>query len=106
MTRRSPPSGNPAGTSARRLAPASSSSSRCRAASPTACGRGPTRADRSEKIASAMSLIYELIGRWWVGLIRQRYRDEIRAAAAVGVGLTVIAIGAYLATRSEEEEEA
>jgi len=53
-----------------------------------------------------MSLVYELIGRWWVGLIRQRYRDEIRAAAAVGVGLTVIAIGAYLATRSEEEEEA
>ncbi len=59
---------------------------------------------RSERIGSAMSAVYEAIGRLVVEFIRRRYRNEIRAAAAVGVGLAVIAAGAYLAAQSEDEE--
>ncbi len=51
-----------------------------------------------------MSAIYELIGRLVVEVVRRRYRREIRTAAVVGAGVTVLAIGAFLATRDEEEE--
>ncbi|MGH2983858.1 MAG: hypothetical protein ACRDK5_06355 [Solirubrobacterales bacterium] len=51
-----------------------------------------------------MSAIYELIGRVWVEFARRRYRRELQTAAAVGVGVTVLAIGVYLATRDEEDE--
>ncbi len=60
---------------------------------------------RSERIGSAMSAVYEAIGRLVVEFIRRRYRNEIRAAAAVGVGLAVVAAGAYLAAQSEDEDE-
>jgi hypothetical protein len=49
-----------------------------------------------------MSAVYEAIGRFWVGLILRRYRNEIRAAAAVGIA--VVAVGAYLATRPDDQE--
>jgi hypothetical protein len=58
-------------------------------------------------------MIYELIGRMVVGLfrwrfivafIRWRYEREIRIAAGAGVALTVLGVGAYLASRSDEEE--
>jgi hypothetical protein len=52
-----------------------------------------------------MSLIYELIGRLVVEVVRRRYRRELQTAAAVGVGVTVLAIGAYIATRNGEEEQ-
>ena len=58
-------------------------------------------------------MIYELIGRIVVGLfrwrlivafIRWRYGREIRIAAGAGVALTVLGVGAYLASRNDEEE--
>ena len=58
-------------------------------------------------------MIYKLIGRMVVGLfrwrfivgfIRWRYSREIRVAAGAGVALTVLGVGAYLASRGEEEE--
>lgn len=50
-----------------------------------------------------MSAIYELIGRIVVGFVRARYRQEIRTAAAVGVGVAVVAaIGAYAATKDSD----
>ncbi|MGH2955533.1 MAG: hypothetical protein ACRDL6_00865 [Solirubrobacterales bacterium] len=52
-----------------------------------------------------MSAIYELIGRLVVGLVRWRYQRELRAAAAVGVAATALAIGAYIATRHDDEED-
>ena len=60
---------------------------------------------RGERIGFAMSVIYEAIGRLVVEFVRRRYRNEIRAAAAVGVGLVVVAAGAYLAAHSEDEED-
>jgi hypothetical protein len=51
-----------------------------------------------------MSLIYELIGRLVVEVVRRRYRRELQTAAAVSAGVTVLAIGAYLATRDGDEE--
>jgi hypothetical protein len=51
-------------------------------------------------------VIYELIGRMVVGFIRWRYGREIRIAAAAGAGLTALAIGAYLATRDGEGDDA
>jgi hypothetical protein len=51
-----------------------------------------------------MAIIYEAIGRLVVEFVKRRYRREIRAAAAVGVGVTVLAIGAYLANRETEEQ--
>jgi hypothetical protein len=50
-----------------------------------------------------MSAIYELIGRIVVEFVRRRYRQEIRTAAAVSVGVAALAIGAYVATRDEGE---
>jgi hypothetical protein len=49
-------------------------------------------------------MIYELIGRMVVGFIRWRYGREIRIAAGTGVALTVLGVGAYLASRSESTE--
>ena len=49
-------------------------------------------------------MIYELIGRMVVGFIRWRYGREIRIAAGAGVALTVLGVGAYLASRGTEDE--
>jgi hypothetical protein len=49
-------------------------------------------------------MIYELIGRIVVGFIRWRYGREIRIAAGAGVALTLLGVGAYLASRGEETE--
>jgi hypothetical protein len=58
-------------------------------------------------------VIYNLIGRIVVGLfrwrfliafVRWRYGREIRIAAGAGVALTVLGVGAYLASRDGEEE--
>jgi hypothetical protein len=48
--------------------------------------------------------IYELIGRIVVEFVRRRYRQEIRTAAAVSVGVAAVASGAYVATRAEGED--
>jgi hypothetical protein len=50
-----------------------------------------------------MSSIYEMIGRLVVALVWRRYGRQIQTAAAVGAGVTAVAIGAYLATREEDE---
>jgi hypothetical protein len=50
-------------------------------------------------------MIYELIGRIVVQAIKLRYGREIRIAAGAGLALAVLGIGAYLATRGEDEEE-
>ena len=49
-------------------------------------------------------MIYELIGRAVVGVLRRTYRREIRIAAGAGVALTVLGVGAYLASRGESTE--
>ena len=49
-------------------------------------------------------MIYELIGRMVVGFIRWRYGRELRIAAGAGVALTVLGVGAYLASRDGDEE--
>ena len=51
-----------------------------------------------------MSQIYELIGRWWSSSFGAATGREIRTAAAVSVGVAAVAIGAYLATRDEDED--
>jgi hypothetical protein len=51
-------------------------------------------------------VIYELIGRMVVGFVRWRYGREIRIAAGAGVALTVLGVGAYLASRGDEDEAA
>jgi hypothetical protein len=48
-----------------------------------------------------MSAFYELVGRLVVGLIWRSYGRAISTAAVAGVAL--VAIGAYLATREEDE---
>jgi hypothetical protein len=50
-------------------------------------------------------MIYELIGRLVVQALRLRFRREIRIAAGAGLALTALGVGAYLATRGDEEEE-
>ena len=49
-------------------------------------------------------MIYEFIGRAIVGFLWRAYGREIRIAAGAGVALTVLGVGAYLASRSGEEE--
>jgi hypothetical protein len=49
-------------------------------------------------------VIYELIGRVVVQAIRLRFRRELRIAAGAGVALTVLGVGAYLASRGEGPE--
>ena len=51
-----------------------------------------------------MSWIYQWIGRIVVGAIKLRYGPQIRKAAAAGVVLTALGVGAYLATRNGEPE--
>jgi hypothetical protein len=51
-------------------------------------------------------VIYELIGRIVVGFVRWRYGREIRIAAGASLVLTALGIGAYLASRGGQEEEA
>ena len=45
-----------------------------------------------------------MIGRMVVGFIRWRYGREIRIAAGAGLVLTALGVGAYLASRSENDE--
>ena len=49
-------------------------------------------------------MIYELIGRAVVLFLRKAYGREIRIAAGAGVALTVLGVGAYLASRGTEDE--
>ena len=53
-----------------------------------------------------MRWFYELIGRLVVGAIRFRYGREIRIAAGAGLALAALGIGAYIATREDEDEVA
>jgi hypothetical protein len=50
-------------------------------------------------------VIYELIGRTIVRFLWRTYGREIRIAAGAGLALTVLGVGAYLASRGGEEEE-
>jgi hypothetical protein len=49
-------------------------------------------------------MIYQLIGRIVVQAIRMRYGREIRIAAGAGLILTALGVGAYLASRGDDEE--
>ena len=51
-------------------------------------------------------MIYWLIGRLWVEFIKRRHARELRIAAATGVGLalTALGVGAYLASRDTPDE--
>ena len=51
-------------------------------------------------------MIYELIGRMVVQALKLRYGREIRIAAGAGLVLTVLGVGAYLASRGGEKEDA
>lgn len=51
-------------------------------------------------------MIYKLIGRLVVQALKLRYGREVRIAAGAGVALAALGIGAYLATREGDEEEA
>jgi hypothetical protein len=51
-------------------------------------------------------VIYELIGRLVVQTIWFRYGRQIRIAAGAGAALAALGIGAYLATREGDEEDA
>jgi hypothetical protein len=51
-------------------------------------------------------MIYELIGRLIVRFLWRTYGREIRIAAGAGLVLTAIGVGAYLAGRRGEEDEA
>ena len=50
------------------------------------------------------SIIYEAIGRLVVEFVRRRYQRELRIAAGVGVAATALAIGGYIATRDEAQD--
>ena len=49
-------------------------------------------------------MIYELIGRAIVWFLWRAYGRELRIAAGVGVALTALGVGAYLASRGGDEE--
>ncbi len=51
-------------------------------------------------------MIYELIGRAIVGFLWRAYGREIRIAAGAGAALTLLGVGAYLASRGGDEETA
>ena len=51
-------------------------------------------------------MIYKLIGRLVVQALKLRYGREIRIAAGTGLALAALGVGAYLATREDDEEEA
>ena len=50
-------------------------------------------------------MIYELIGRLVVWFVRRCFGRQIRIAAGAGAALAVLGVGAYLATRGDDEEE-
>jgi hypothetical protein len=50
--------------------------------------------------------MYELIGRLVVQALKLRYGKQMRIAAGAGVALAVLGIGAYIATREDEDETA
>ena len=58
----------------------------------------------AHRIRKENEVIYELIGRTVVQALKLRYGREIRIAAGAGVVLTVLGVGAYLASRGGEEE--
>jgi hypothetical protein len=49
-------------------------------------------------------VIYELIGRLVVRTLWRFYGREIRVAAGAGLVLTALGVGAYLASRSDDEQ--
>jgi hypothetical protein len=49
-------------------------------------------------------VIYAWIGRLVVQALKLRYGREIRIAAGAGAALAVLGLGAYLATRDDDEE--
>jgi hypothetical protein len=49
-------------------------------------------------------VIYEWIGRTVVAFVRWRFGREIRIAGAAAVALTILGLGAYFATRDDDEE--
>jgi hypothetical protein len=51
-----------------------------------------------------MSVVYEGIGRIVVEFVRRRYRREIRIAGGVAVGVALLAVAAYAASRDSDEE--
>jgi hypothetical protein len=51
-------------------------------------------------------VIYELIGRLVVQALKLRYGKQMRIAAGASVALAVLGIGAYIATREDEDETA
>jgi hypothetical protein len=51
-------------------------------------------------------VIYELIGRLVVQALKLRYGRELRIAAGAGIALAALGIGAYLATREQNDETA
>jgi hypothetical protein len=51
-------------------------------------------------------VIYELIGRLVVQALKLRYGRELRIAAGAGIALAALGIGAYLATREQDDETA
>jgi hypothetical protein len=50
-------------------------------------------------------VIYELIGRLVVWFVFWRFGRQIKIAAGAGAALAALGVGAYLATRGEDEEE-
>jgi hypothetical protein len=51
-------------------------------------------------------VIYELIGRLVVQALKLRYGKQIRIAAGAGLALAALGVGAYLASREDDEEAA
>jgi hypothetical protein len=49
--------------------------------------------------------MYELIGRAVVWFLWRAYGREIRVAAGAGLAVTALGVGAYLASRSSDEEQ-
>jgi hypothetical protein len=52
------------------------------------------------------SSFYELIGRVVVWFVRWRFGRQLKIAGGAGLVLAALGIGAYLATRGDDEEEA
>jgi hypothetical protein len=51
-------------------------------------------------------VIYSLIGRVVVWFVFWRFGRQIKIAAGAGAALAALGIGAYIATRGEDEEPA
>jgi hypothetical protein len=52
------------------------------------------------------SSFYELIGRLVVWFAFWRFGRQIKLAAGAGVALAALGVGAYIATRGDDDEEA